>query len=328
MSNKTNKNYHLTPKQLHIIDYELSLGKSPDEIISSWDVAYHQRVAPTKRTINSIIMKRKKKVSIERKKSGQKTRSVLTPQKLDEVENVIIQNKNITYEELSSQTNISKGSAITATKIIGLSQYDAKYETFLTDIHIQQRLTFCLTYLKWNYGYRKRIWWSVESLFSIENISHFGPRHYFATENEQQKIQTKFDKKSFSIWAEIRGDGKLIFEILEGIQKSENYIQVLFNRLEEMEMETSFLMQDGAGIHTSNDALDWINFLWKDRWIGLHSKRLEFPPYSMDLTPMDFSFWSYIKRKVAAYECVSLNELKEKVIEEMKAVPENVFVNM
>ena len=56
-------------------------------------------------------------------------------------------------------------------------------------------------------------------------------------------------------------------EFLKGHSQAKNNIQPIFNVFPEMEFKKSFLMQDGAIIHTSNDVIDWLNFLWKDRWI-------------------------------------------------------------
>ena len=122
-------------------------------------------------------------------------------------------------------------------------------------------------------------------------MTKFQQSVYYAKENKFKKKNKIFRQPPLNVWAAIRGDGKLIFEIIEGKHTSESYIQLLFNNFDQMDSPNSFLMQDGAGIHTSDDALDWLNFMWKDRWIGLKSSRLQFPPYSMDLTPMDFAFW-------------------------------------
>ena len=95
-----------------------------------------------------------------------------------------------------------------------------------------------------------------------------------------------------------------------------------------MDPTNSFLMQDGAGIHTSNDAIEWINFLWKDRWIGLKSERLEFPPYSMDLTPMDFSFWGNVKFLVAQKKPENTEELRSSIIDVMNNFEVDLIIKM
>ena len=324
----SSENFQLTPKQRNIIEYELSQGKTPKEIIESWSVSFHHRKAPSEQAIYSIKRQIMNNDSVEPKKRGPKSRSVLTEEKLDEIEKVIRSNDRMTFQDLSIKVGISYGTAVTGSKLVGFEKYDAQLEENLTESQMSKRLTFCSSFLKWNYTYRKAVWWSDESSFSIDSISRYCPKSYFAQGNEHRKIQKQFRKKSFNVWAAIRGDGSLLYEIMEGNQTSENYIQLLFNMFPYMDPKTSFLMQDGAGIHTSNDALEWIDFLWKDRWIGLFSKRLEFPPYSMDLTPLDFSFWSYIKRKVSIHHPATTGELVEKIHIEMKLVPKDVIINM
>ena len=77
-------------------------------------------------------------------------------------------------------------------------------------------------------------------------------------------------------------------------------------------------MQDGASLHTGDDAVTWLNQHWKNRWIGLKSKRLQWPPKSPDLMPMDFSFWSYLKRMVAEENPETTLKLREVIENCMK----------
>jgi len=131
-----------------------------------------------------------------------------------------------------------------------------------------------------------------------------------------------------NVWAAIRGDGKVIFKILDGKQDGKKYIKMLEEKFVEMDMENSFLHQDGAKHHWSAYATSWINDNWKDRWIGLKSPRLSWPPLSMDLTPMDFSFWNYMKRKVAALEPTTTEELETSINLAMNSIDINKIINM
>ena len=196
MKPQHNKNYQLTSKQRSIIEYELSKGKIAQEIIDSWDIDFHNRLPPTIQTIYKIQRQMKKKESVEPKKKGPKNRSILTPEKLNEIEKVININNNITYEDLGLEVNISYGSACTGIKLLGYDSYDAKVETFLTETQMEKRLTFCNTFLRWNYPFKMRVWWSDESLFSIDNISRYCSKKYFAKENEHKKIPKKIRQKS------------------------------------------------------------------------------------------------------------------------------------
>ena len=190
------------------------------------------------------------------------------------------------------------------------------------------RLTFCNAVLKWNHQYQLRVWWSDESTFKVEDLLKHQPKKYRSKENlylKKNKIQRK---KSINVWVALRGDGKLLFEVLDEKYNSEQYIQLLYNKLSLMESKTSFLMQDGAGIHTSDDAIDWINFLWGNRWIGLKSERLQFPPYSMDLTPLDFAFWPHVKRLVAQQYPETTSKLLDSIIYTLSTFDGDTIIRM
>ena len=49
---------------------------------------------------------------------------------------------------------------------------------------------------------------------------------------------------------------------------------------------------------------------------------------SPDLTPMDFSFWNYIKKKVADTKPESRAELRAEIEVAMKTIPANVVTSM
>ena len=327
MSSPQKGNFHLTSKQRFIIEYEISLGKTPKEVISTWDSALHGRNAPSLQTIYSIHRQILRKDGVEPKKSGPKKRSVLNSEKLAEVERTITENDSMTYEDLCSTVQLPLSTCYEAVKLIDFHQHNAKEEEVLTDAQKEQRLKFCSTFLRWNESCKMSVWLSDESLFSVDIISRYRQKGYFAKKNQNRKSPKKFREQSFTVWSAIRGDGSVLFEIMDGKQRSENYIQLLLNMFPKMDCSNSFLMQDGSGIHTSGNAIDWINFFWKDRWIGLKSSRLEFPPKSMDLTPMDFTFWSYIKRRIAAQNPETTEELKEIIGIEMGLISKDVIIN-
>lgn len=328
MKATTKKNSQLTFQQRAVIEYKLKTGETPEKIIDTWDHEIHNRDPPSIQTIRFIKRQIEKGESVEPKKKGPKSRHILKKEKLIEIEKVIDQNDSNTYRDLSYRIELPLSTTYVAVKVLNYKQFNAIEEQILTEDQKLQRINFCTTFLHWNNSYKMLEWWSDESLFSVDDIVNFKQKSYFAQENEHRIIEKINNQKKVNIWAAICGDGKLIFEVLEGIQSSENYIQTLFNAFPFMDSKNSFLMQDGAGIHTSNDALDWINWLWKDRWIGLKSSRLQFPPYSPDLTPMDFSFWSLLKRNVARWDVCTTEELKVAIVKELNLLSKEMIINM
>ncbi|KAI6656193.1 hypothetical protein LOD99_1526 [Oopsacas minuta] len=65
---------------------------------------------------------------------------------------------------------------------------------------------------------------------------------------------------------------------------------------------TSFVFQqDGAPAHTSNVTQSWLH----DNFPGFITKE-EWPPYSPDLNPMDYSVWSILETKACVNSHTSI----------------------
>ena len=73
--------------------------------------------------------------------------------------------------------------------------------------------------------------------------------------------------------------------------------------------ESFLFQQDGAPAHTSNSTQSWLrnnisDFVSKEEW----------PPYSPDLNPMDYSIWSILESKACAKSHTSIQSLKTSLI--------------
>jgi len=328
MKSHVPKNYHLNDNQRYFIKYQLSKGLTPIQIIKEWDEEFHQRKAPSEQKIYKIKELHEKGVSVKKRKSGPKNKTVLTPQKINEIQNVVDGDPFITNRAISELVEIPKSTVNDGLKTVHVKKFRADVITTLTEEQKLSRKSFCGTFLCWNIKYQLTVWWSDESTFKVEEMFKHVQRSYYGTENMHLQIEKKKRKKSVKVWAAIRGDGNVVYEVLEGKQNSKKYIQILNNKIHEMEPHKSFFMQDGASIHHSLEDLEWFNIHWKDRWIGLGSEKLEWPPYSPDLTPMDFSFWSWVKRRVALYYPESYCELKKAIDEVMNNLPKQEIINM
>jgi hypothetical protein len=86
----------------------------------------------------------------------------------------------------------------------------------------------------------------------------------------------------------------------------------------------NFIFQpDGAPPHYKNDVREWLDEQFEDRWIGRGTRldnSIEWPPRSCDLTPLDFWLWGMLKNKVYKTAPASLLELKQRIIDECRAV--------
>ena len=90
-------NQKLKLKHRYFIEYELKSRKTPQEIIDSWNTEIHGRKAPSIQSIYSIRRLLDSGKSVEPKKTGPRTKTVLTQEKLKQIEKQIERNDFIDY---------------------------------------------------------------------------------------------------------------------------------------------------------------------------------------------------------------------------------------
>ena len=61
--------------------------------------------------------------------------------------------------------------------------------------------------------------------------------------------------------------------------------------------DNCWFQQDGATVHTAKTSLDYLQSVFGDRLIS-NKTDLIWPPYSPDLSPLDFWFWSAMRRLI------------------------------
>ena len=66
---------------------------------------------------------------------------------------------------------------------------------------------------------------------------------------------------------------------------------------------------DGASCHVTPACLDFLKSKFGTRVISRKTEHI-WPPYSPDLSPMDFSFWSYVLSHVIRCQPATIQELK------------------
>ena len=97
-----------------------------------------------------------------------------------------------------------------------------------------------------------------------------------------------------------------------------------------MDVDDVFFQQDGATCHTSSETICLLRRNFQGRVVSRKGD-FNWPPRSCDLTPLDFSFYGYVKNKIYADAPQSIQELEEKiraVIDEMEPqMCENVMEN-
>lgn len=146
--------------------------------------------------------------------------------------------------------------------------------------------------------------------------------------------------QKINVWAGILGNavigplfieenltGELYLHLLEDVidplitTELENQVG---NILQENELH---FQQDGAPPHYFRPVREWLNNRFPNQWIGRRGP-IEWPARSPDLTPLDFFLWGHIKSVVYKTQPDDIEDLKRRITEASRAIPEEVFQNV
>ncbi|KAI6656176.1 hypothetical protein LOD99_1509 [Oopsacas minuta] len=261
--------------------------------------------------------------------------SVTTPALQKLVRERIRRNPRRSMRKMAQELKVSESSVRKIVKVnLGMRSFRRKKVHFLSEQVKVKRLQRCKGQLRRHVNHDiKKIAFSDEKIFTIEEA--LNPQndriisHKSSTIDPDLKYVPRVQKPlSVMVWAGISAVGRtpLIFGpagvkinsttyrdlILEPIVK--NLSQTMFNG-------GSFVFQqDGAPAHTSNVTQTWLQsnipcFIEKEQW----------PPYSPDLNPMDYSVWSILESRVCAKSHKSIDSLKRKLREEWEKIPQDVL---
>ena len=138
-----------------------------------------------------------------------------------------------------------------------------------------------------------------------ENVRHYAPKgqpprnFVYDIPNDRQKL---------NVWMGMIGNRLIGPVFVAGNLNQERYLDIIENtvvpKLTRWYRQQAngvirrvWFLQDGAGPHRSRQVHDRLQELFPGRVIGL-GHRVEWPPRSPDLTPLDYFLWGYLKSKV------------------------------
>jgi transposase len=180
----------------------------------------------------------------------------------------------------------------------GLKCFIKRKKPFLTENHKIERLKFSEKYFDFNYQDWKKVIFSDECRFSLDNTNkkEFYWKKVADPLNEKHIKKTKkFGGGSIMTWGCLTSEGTGELVRLNGKIDSAKYIQVLRDDLIKTIDNFNFdlrevkFMQDNAPIHTAKSTMDWL----KINKINV----LDWPACSPDLNPIE-NLWEIIDQKI------------------------------
>lgn len=92
-------------------------------------------------------------------------------------------------------------------------------------------------------------------------------------------------------------------------------------------LDEIYFQQDGAPAHYGIHVRRYLDATFHDRWIGRRGT-IEWPPRSPDLTPLDYFLWGYLKDKVYVIKPRDLDELRQRITDEIDLIPQQILRNV
>jgi hypothetical protein len=185
----------------------------------------------------------------------------------------------------------------------------------------QRRVDHALTQLAMfevDPSFLKNLLFSDEAHFHLNGSVNRHNFCYWSTTNPAITHEQPLHSPRVTVWAAIGYHGVIGPFFLDGNVTGANYQELLQHSfLPAVQQFQGFndviFMQDGAPPHWSTSVRQWLTATFPNRWMGRGSPNLPWPPYSPDLTPMDFFLWGWMKNLVYQVPLNNLQELRTRI---------------
>lgn len=262
-------------------------------------------------------------------------------------ENVVlsaIEDPHVTVRQLANEYNIAKSSVSKIFKKVKYHPYKIRLLHELAEDDFDRRLQFCEDFMSRNDRYPdfiEKVLFSDEATFYLNGHVNRQNCRYWSDTNPHwmQEYRTQRPQK-VNVWAGIIGNtiiGPYFFEenltgalYLNFLQNTliHELIRLFPDNLNPNTVDnTIWFQQDGAPPHYDVNVRNFLNATFPNRWIGRRGP-LEWPARSPDLTPLDFFLWGYLKSKVYVNKPPNLEELMERIRQEVRNITPEILANV
>lgn len=273
--------------------------------------------------------------SIAKRNNGGPRRTATSPEMVRKLKKRIDRNPKQSANKLARDLKVSHRSVRRMLKIdLQLKPYKIQKVQDLTPAQKKVRLERArvLKALAAS-GDLPNIVFSDEKIFTIQQfVNKQNDRVWLAcksTDNLEQRVAyRKQGPASVMVWAAVTAEGRtpLVF-IDQGVKVNQQvYRQRVLSRAlmpwarDQFGSRPWTFQQDSAPSHKARATQDYL----RARVPRLISAQ-EWPPYSPDLNPMDFSIWAILEAKVSSKKYQSVDCLKDSLQREWAAIPQNVL---
>ena len=242
--------------------------------------------------------------------------------KIENVKQYFIANKDKSIRDASAELNLSFGSVrdILRNKL-RWKFYRPRKVQVLSEENKQSRLSACNFWLTFPEEWFDKIIWTDEKWFLLEQAPHSKNDGYWAPSNQNEIVPCKkAHGAKVMAWVGIIDGRVLPIVWFEGSVNSDVYLDLVLKKTVWASVKNIatrrqyWFQQDGASCHVTAPCLQFLAEKFGQRIISRNTEN-HWPPYSPDLSPLDFSFWNEVNMKLRKKKLQTIAALKRNVEE-------------
>ena len=246
-------------------------------------------------------------------------KSPLAPEEIEAVKTFLAANPKAHIRSMVEALGMSFGKIWTILrKKLKLKPYKPHLTQVLTPLNMEARLAACSFWLTFTEEQFERIIWSDEKWFVLHQSPNRKNDVFWGPEGTENVVACKkAHGAKVMTWAGMVDKRVLPIHWFEGSVDSAAYLAMLQGLVwpavrASATRKQYWFQQDGASVHCTKEVLAFLASKFGARVISRNSEH-NWPPYSPDLSPLDFSFWGQAMAHVVRCQPATIPELKQVV---------------
>lgn len=323
--------------RVFIVQSYYKSDKNITETLRKWSSRHKNRPKPHVTTVKRLLEKfeRTGSVADDPGERSNRPNTVRTPEIIEQAKNIMKREPSLSTRKLAQELGLSYRTAGRILKDdLKLFPYKLQVYQRLSDDAMIRRFNFAADMLELIDSKQidpNKIIFSDEAHFWLDGYVNNQNFRVWGSEKPQLIVTKPLHPKKITVWMAMTADkmiGPFFFE--------STVDSVAYNRMLRYEFlpivkelgwdKDHYFQQDGAPPHVTKDNLGLLRDVFGDRVISrsfpeTFGHGMAWPPYSPDLSPLDFFLWGYVKDRVYKNRPKSLAELSQAVKQQLHHVP-------
>ena len=280
----------------------------------------------SKQLVSKTIKRFKETNNLDDRPRSGRPCTAMTARNIKVVRSRIRRNPQRSARKMAAELKISRSTTMRILKnVLKVKAYKTKKVQFLSDAAKKNRLVRCKN-LKCRFANDEYqvVLFSDEKFFTIEQVMNKQNNRIWSSDpfcipKSTRNITRKQGAPGVMVWAGVTADGKtpLVF-INQGVKiNAEVYMNQVLESVVKPWAQEHFsgrnwiFQQDSAPSHKAKKVQQWC----RDEFPEIISSD-EWPSYSPDLNPLDYSIWGILEAKVCSKSYNNIESLKQAIKEE------------